>query len=477
MKFKLQYMRTLLLSIPVILGLTLTACINDSFTTSPNDLLTFSTDTVSFDTVFTGQGTPTARLLVFNHAKKSINISQIRFKDADTRFQVNVDGQSGKVFHDVEIRGRDSIYVFIECYIPESQVNTPTLTEDKLLFTTNGVEQSVQVEAYGQNITRLKAKTLTEDTRFTSERPIVVYDSLVVGKDATLTIDPGVMLLFHDKAKLIVRGTVKANGEPGKMIQMRGDRLDNVLPGIGYDLLAGQWEGVTIKPESFDNELTGVNMQCTTEGLRVDSCGILDRSKLTLVNSWLHNSQGRTFSSKYSKVDSYGCVFSEAAEAVVALTGGEHHFAQCTLANNYLFATISEPLLTLSHVVPKDAEASPENPNPLMQGTFDNCIIYGLASSINIGNLTNSQVFFRYTSFKGDGSDDDNFLNCLWNTDPDFLTERSDYYFNYHVRPGSPVIAAGDPALVTPECLVDMDGVSRLTDGSPTLGAYARPED
>ncbi|MDE6804064.1 MAG: hypothetical protein K2J29_05490 [Muribaculaceae bacterium] len=56
--------------ISALIGLAMTACISDDFSTSPDDRLTFSTDTVSFDTVFTGQGTPTARLLVFNHAKK-----------------------------------------------------------------------------------------------------------------------------------------------------------------------------------------------------------------------------------------------------------------------------------------------------------------------------------------------------------------------------------------------------------------------
>ena len=46
----------------------LTSCISDAITTSPSDVLTFSRDTVSFDTVFTDVGTPTARLVVHNRA-------------------------------------------------------------------------------------------------------------------------------------------------------------------------------------------------------------------------------------------------------------------------------------------------------------------------------------------------------------------------------------------------------------------------
>ena len=70
-------MRFLLLSFIGLFIVALTACIEDDFTTSPSDILTFSKDTVTFDTVFTDLGTPTARLQVYNKAKKSINISKV----------------------------------------------------------------------------------------------------------------------------------------------------------------------------------------------------------------------------------------------------------------------------------------------------------------------------------------------------------------------------------------------------------------
>ena len=83
-------MRFLLLSFIGLFIVVLTACIEDDFTTSPSDILTFSKDTVTFDTVFTDLGTPTARLQVYNKAKKSINISEIRFQKENSNFQFNV---------------------------------------------------------------------------------------------------------------------------------------------------------------------------------------------------------------------------------------------------------------------------------------------------------------------------------------------------------------------------------------------------
>lgn len=471
-------MRTLLIGIVALLAIAFTSCISDGFTTSQNARLTFSRDTVSFDTLFTGVGSPTARLVVRNRNKQGVRISSIRFKRDDSEFRLNVDGQSGTVFSDVEIRGRDSIYVFIECRIPESQGDEPYLVEDQLEFVTNGNRQEVQVEAYGQNVTRLEALTLERDMDMTAERPYVVFDSLVVAAGATLRCAPGSRLLFHDKARLVVRGTIDAAGEPGKPVQLRGDRLDQVLPGVSYDILAGQWDGMVIAPESFGNRLEYVDMRSTRYGVRVDSCGVTDRQKLLIRNSWLHNSQGNVLSSAYARVDAYGVCFSEAAGAVVSLTGGEHEFIQCTIANNYLFSAISAPLLCMYHCLPPDPDkgGKPLSDLPLMRMRLCNSIIYGLAGDVNEGDLSGSDVTFHNVLMKSTGSNDEHFIDCVWDADPMFLTRRSDYYFNYHVEPGSPAIGAGNPAFVSAATLTDMDGCDRLSDGAPTLGAYARPE-
>ena len=83
-------------------------------------------------------------------------------------------------------------------------------------------------------------------------------------------------------------------------------------------------------------------------------------------------------------------------------------------------------------------------------------------------------MIFEISEFKTEEriTDDDNFINCLWGEDPLFYTVRSDYYFNYRLMPDSPVIGAGDPAYVNELTLYDMDGLNRLTDGNPALGAY-----
>lgn len=464
----MKTLRSLLLTFVMLFGLIATSCINDDIDSTPGLSLGFSTDTVSFGTVFTDVSSPTARLIVRNPAKKGVSISSIRFKDSSTPFSLNVDGINGTVFHDVEIRGGDSIYVFIECLLEPDQAIEPRRVSDQLQFTLNGRTQDVEVEALAQNVRRLRAAKIDTDMTLDATLPYLIYDSITVERGATLKIEPGAKLLFHDKAGITVKGRIEAVGEAGRMIDMRGDRLDNVLPDVGYDILSGQWRGIRIAAGSFGNRLEFVDMRSTTDGLQLDSCADLSQPKLTLLNSWLHNSQGNVLKATGGIVNAYGTCFSESPLAVVSLSGGNHKFVQCTVANNYLFAAVSQANLLLENVMPDGGDA------PAMNASFENCIIYGLGQPMSPGDLIGSEVFLRNVLIKGTGTDDANFINCLWDVDPLFETVREDYYFNYRLQDDSPAIGAGNPEFVTPECRYDMDGIDRLANGNPALGAYAK---
>ena len=473
----MNVMRSILLTLVAIFGLIATSCIDDDFTDSPSATLTFSSDTLSFGTVFTDLGSPTVRLLVYNRNKKGVKISSIKFKDANTFFSLNVDGESGSSFRDVEIRGRDSIYVFVECFVDSDNSFEPRKVSDRLEFVTNGVAQEVEVEAWAQNVIRLRGDNVDRDMQLTAELPYVVFDTLKIEQGSTLTIEPGARLLFHDGASMVVSGTLNAVGTADRIIDFSGDRVDEVLPGISYDVMSGQWGGIRFEAESFNSRMEYVDMRSSSDGLRIDSCGDLSRQKLTLVNSWLHNSSSSVLESLYAKVDAYGCCFSDSPLAVVSLTGGEHKFVQCTIANNYLFSAVTQPNLSLYHCLRnEDAKTSTGN-NPLMKAVFENCIVWGLGGAINRGDLTGSDVYLRNVLLKANGNDDKHFVDCIWNEDPLFLTVRNDYYFNYHLQPDSPAIGRGNPEFITPVTLYDMDGTDRLPASGvlPTLGAYANP--
>lgn len=456
---KRKYLSYLIFSIVSLFALA--SCIEDGFSTSPSDQPVFSVDTLDIGTIFTEQSSTTHRFTVYNRADKSINISRIGVSGPNAGFfRLNVDGFSGRDFADVEIRANDSILVFVEATLPSNGKNIPVQVEASLDFLTNGVSQSVIVAAQGRDVTRLHAHTVSESTEFTSEKPYQIFDSLVVAPGAVLTIPAGTELYFHDGASMIVHGTLLARGEQGKEITMGGDHTGFVVSDISFDVMSRQWEGLHFTPTSGRNELSFVHL-CNTKWGVITEGTPENRPSLLLHNSRLRNSGGYSLQMHDADLLAYGSEIAEAASGALLLNGGEHTINQCTLANYYLFSVLEGPILQL---------AEDEEGHITAVADISNTIIYGLGKDISHGDLTGSSVFLRRCLLKSKGTDDDNFINCLWDTDPMYLTVREDYFFDYRLKPDSKAIGAADPALVAPLSATDRYGLPR--GSSPDLGAY-----
>ena len=83
---------------------------NDS---TKKDVLKFSNDTLTFDTVFTTLGSVTRYFKVENPLKEAIKIDEIRLSGLPgTQFRINVDCTPGTAIYDVEIPAQDYIYIF-----------------------------------------------------------------------------------------------------------------------------------------------------------------------------------------------------------------------------------------------------------------------------------------------------------------------------------------------------------------------------
>ena len=458
---------SLLFSVIVIAGLQ--SCIEDGFTSSSADQPEFSVDTQQMGVLFTDEVSPTHRFTVYNRADKGLSISKISLSgDNASLFRLNVDGFSGREFSNVEIRANDSIFVFVETTLPANDRNVPVEVTASLDFLTNGVTRSGTVAAQGRDVNRLRAVTLNEDCRLTADKPYQIFDSIVVAPGATLTIDPGTELLFHDGASMIVRGTLKARGETDREITFSGDRTGNVITDVSFDIMSRQWQGIFFTSTSRDNELSYSCVRNTWQGVTVNGTDAADGEvTLLMVNSRLRNAGYRVFESYHADVRAYGCEFAEAGDGAVLLHGGKAVLNQCTLSNYYLFAAILGPLLTLSHV---DAKSDDESGRPYLQADITNTILYGLGTDMSHGDLTGTAVTLRRCLLKSDGKDDANFINCLWGEDPLFRTVRDDYYFDYRVMDGSPAIGAAAPELVAAESATDRLGTPRGAE--PTLGAY-----
>ena len=447
----------------------MSSCIEDGFTTLSSDVLAFNKDTVAFDTVITMQGTATKQMVVYNRSKKQINITSIKVAGLSSKghFHLNVDGIRGDEFKNVEIRGNDSIYIFIEAYIDELEENEPTLLEDSLKFETNGVSQSVLLTAWGQDVIRLSGDTISRNRRLTADKPYLIYDTVFVSERATLTIDPGATLLFHDKAAMRCAGKILANGTAEAPITFRGDRLDRIVGSTSFDIMSGQWGGIIFTPPTMGNVLKHVVMKGSTIGMHCSANGDTTHCALKLVNCVLTNSKTTCLATAACYVQAIGTEISDAAEEVAYFAGGKVMASQCTFANNYLFKVPSFPIVNVFDVEYNNGTLGK------IKAYFDNCIIHGLSSEINEGDLDDFDVYLRYCLLKNTGNDDAHFINCVWDADPCFLTVRDDQIFDYRLGNESDAIGKGNPDLCPAEARYDRYGVDRMANGAIDLGAYA----
>ncbi|MDE6126869.1 MAG: hypothetical protein K2G30_07925, partial [Muribaculaceae bacterium] len=437
------------------------SCIEDGFTTSPADQPAFSTDTLRMADLFTLEASPTNRFVVYNRHDKGLNISSIRFiDDPDGHFRLNVDGMAGREFSNVEIRAKDSIFVFVEATLPENGQDAPVDVLAHIEFLTNGVSSRMPVKVTGQDAVRLYGGTSVEtDAVLTAEKPYLVRDSIVVAPGATLAIEAGARLYFHDGASLRVYGTLDIRGEAGNPVQLTGDRRGFVAAQIPYEIMSGQWDGILLRPGSEANRIEHASIRNTKYGIRADRAGGGDGAApgLYLLNSVVRNSQGYVLEALFTDVEAVGCELAEASSGIMSLTGGNHRFNHCTIANYYLFTALGGPAVQMAQTGFADEE--PVDPElPAMTAEFANCILYGNGTELSHPDLAGTAITFRRCLLKSAGSDDDNFIDCLWDTDPMYYTERSEYIFDYRLRPGSPAAGAAASDLTDPAAATDING-------------------
>jgi hypothetical protein len=130
----------------------------EMITSSGNIHLTFSEDTVSFDTIFTTRGSTTQWLTVRNPNRNAVEVTSIALAGGDSSpYKVYVNGKSGTDFTNQLLLGKDSMLVLVEVTIDPADQNLPFLVKDSLVFNTNGNAQDVKLNAWGQDAHFLQA--------------------------------------------------------------------------------------------------------------------------------------------------------------------------------------------------------------------------------------------------------------------------------------------------------------------------------
>lgn len=465
--------------------LTLTAgCWQDEeFSTAPTDLLRFSTDSVNFDTVISGQPTNTRTFMVYNPNARSLRISRAFLgRGTESVFRVNIDGtflENGEASN-FELYAEDSLRVFLEMTAPVSDSDEPVAVEDELTFVLeSGQTQSVTLTAYGQDVVVLKGWTVTADTTLTARRPYQVYDSLVVAPDVTLSLPAGARLYFHPDARLIVHGTLRAEGALGNEVLMRGDRMGNMFSNQPYDLIPGQWGGIVLTSESYGNIFNYCDIHSGSFGLRCDSADV-SREKVRIENSVLHNVSGDVLTARACSLFVGNSQLTNAGGNCVTLYGGSSRFVHCTIANFYAFTGGRGVALSYTN-------ADGSIPYPLHQAEFLNCLITGYGEDEIMGAQSADHVdlpfnyLFRNCLLDTPEFVDEQVQNCLWDNDEAAVWREGNFspafdldrlLFRFSLDSLSSAVGNADPTVTQTYYPYDRLGRSRLDDGRSDIGCY-----
>ncbi len=456
---------------------------NDEFTSVDKaNPLAFSTDTLSFDTVFTTLGSTTEKLLVYNHSSKSITIESIKIAGGkESQFRMNVDGllNDENSFTNIEIPGRDSIYIFIETTIDPNNSNLPVLVDDSIIFESNTFRQRVRLEAYGQNMELFKDKLILHDTTLTATKPYLIKGYLAIDSAKTLTLNPGCKLYFHNNANLLIYGNLKAEGTTQQPIEMQGDRLDKIkfLDPVPYKYVAGQWGGVFLLWNRANHVLQNVNISSAYVGLYYINSDFSRLPNLELTNCRLQNFVYYGLAVQNGNINVVNTEISNTGSYTVYLNGGTHTFIHTTIANYY----------NNNSAAPSNRDKNPAllimnmNRSARMQTVFKNSIITGtLENEFSIATRfpeTYKGTFSNCYIRKTEPVEQSQFTNIRWYeyNDSVFKQIRYDYeknlYFDFTPDSVSPARGIADISVAF-SYPIDLNGNSRLRDNAPDAGAY-----
>ena len=434
-------MKRLLLFSTIASLLVLFACQKDEkFLEDSSAELTFSLDTLRFDTVFTELGSATRILKIFNTNDQPVRINKIALEQGNTSsFRINVDGIPTNEAIDIEVAANDSVYVFAEVTVdPDNPLSiSPYVIEERLLVDLNGTERAVRLEAWGQNANYIPDRfnegggavisCNLGEVVFDDPKPYVIYGALFVDS-CTLNIPAGTEIYVHggivrqgvlgevyNDGYIIVLpdGRLSVEGTAEAPVTIQGDRLEEPFQDV-----AGQWGGIFLTRTSRGNKIEHMTIKNARFGIIVDSS-----ATLIMENSQIINAISVGILGSHSRIQAENCLFAgNGSNGVLLSYGGSYDFDYCTIASYGVDASA----LSMSNVICIDelGLCTERRANPL-RARFKNSIIYGSRSDeIDL-------IDFGDTSF------DYNFENCVVRVD-DLLDEDSTPDFFYNCTPCIP---------------------------------------
>lgn len=490
------------------------SCRNDFETVPSTGNLEFSRDTVYLDTVFTNIGSSTYNLKVYNRSDEDINIPNVRLAQGeDSDYRLNVDGLPGKVFTDIQILAKDSIFIFVETTqdVTTLPPDGDFIYTDQILFESGGSQQKVELVTLIQDavflfpadlgngmVETINLGTMAEpqliegffldDTEltFTNEKPYVIYGYAAVAPGKVLNIEAGARIHSHAFSGILVAntGSIRANGLPSidpdlmeNEIIFEGDRLEPL-----FEDIPGQWGTIWLTEGSTNNLFRHTTIKNSVVGILMEGNDGSPET-LRLENVQIYNNANVGLLGRNSTIYGENVVINNSGQTSLSCSiGGTYTFNHSTFANYWTNSFRSFPSVQL------DNGFSTEDGIPFfndLNATFNNCIVYGNEMrELGFSNdpaagftfkFNNSLIRFedpnnQFTDPEYDFGNATLYGNVVLNADPVFQNTNLN---NFNIETGtSGAEGIGTPGVLLP--LKDLNGIDRVSP--PDAGAYETTE-
>lgn len=372
----------------LLLSLNLSGCLEEDEFFDFNEPLSFSVDTLRFDTVFTSLGSATRQVKVQNTTDQNIRISSVRFKDRDrSKFRMNIDGIPANQLSNVEILAKDSIYIFVEVTIdPDQPISiSPFVISDAIVLEGQGISQSLILEAWGQNANYIPNRFNTGQlVRLTcgnsrvdwdDPKPYVIYGILFIDS-CQLALYPGTQIYVHgglaqlegnvinDGALFFQKdGVLISEGTLDDPVVFQGDRLES-----SFQEVSGQWTGIRLLAESKGHIIRNTIIKNSIVGIRADSA-----TSLVIDKTQIFNTSNAAVIGVHSDMSITNSLFYlNGSYSLLMGYGGDYDVAYTTFANY----ENQNPALYMDNFLCRDANCQVVDVFPL-KARFTNCIIAG----------------------------------------------------------------------------------------------------
>lgn len=321
---------------------------DEIISTDKGNRISFSPDTVFFDTLYTGFESPVQRASIKNFNNEALTISRLYLQTGENSpFRLTVNGIKRQEATDIFLRGNDSLRIFLDILPPTLNTDEITKLEDFLVVESNGNIERLPLIVWLQDGILLEDLVLDCQTVWSGKKPYIIKGSVLVEENCKLTIEAGVKVAFQTNAALLVAGSLEINGTATENVKLGSFRNDGSFEGA-----LGQWFGVVFGENSKQNRISYALIENATTGIRFGTPDNDTIPDLVIENTEIRNmADAGVFCLNSDVLIQNTLIHNCLKRTFAAGAGGNYYFYNNTFANFGFNFFREEPSFELSNVL------------------------------------------------------------------------------------------------------------------------------